>query len=74
MTTVSIVEVALQPDGSLSIQPDLHENPNMEFIWRAANGVRWDAAIRSLIRADEEPSGICSDRVEPCIEILRGPE
>lgn len=53
MTTVSIAEVALQPNGSLSIRPALHEKESMEFIWRAANGVRWDAASRSLVHVSD---------------------
>jgi hypothetical protein len=53
MRIVSIEEVSYGEGGQLSVRPSLEAGEDMAFIWRAANGVRWDAVQRRLVHVPD---------------------
>jgi hypothetical protein len=53
MRIVSIEEVSCGEGDQLSVRPSLEAGEDMAFIWRAANGVRWDAAQRRLVHVPD---------------------
>jgi hypothetical protein len=59
MQIVSIMEVCCSPDGQLSLLPSIAAREDMEFIWRMANGVRWDSGNRRLVHVpDSAPDAV----------------
>jgi hypothetical protein len=53
MRIVAIEAVSYGEGGQLSVRPSLEAGEDMAFIWRAANGVRWDAAQRRLVHVPD---------------------
>ena len=56
MRVVSIEEVSYGEGGDLSVRPSLETGEDMAFIWRAANGVRWDDIQRRLVHVADSSS------------------
>src|SRR5690349_9788126 len=53
---VPVDEVAISAEGRLVVCPRLTDAEDFAYIWREANGVRWDAASRTLTTlSDPQP-------------------
>ena len=48
MSRINIAEVALSTEGFLLVRPALSDGADYQFIYRAANGIRWAPDLRAL--------------------------
>jgi len=55
--TILVREVRVDADGRLLVVPDLTEEEDLAFIYRAAMGIGWDRTTRGLVSPSLRPGG-----------------